>query len=142
MMAQGRKTGLSTEPYVLVVDDNPLILMTVCDILEDAGFRYYDAENGDNAKAMLPQFGPNITLLFTDVEMPGNIDGFALAHHVAKEWPDIEIVVASGRITPQPGDMPDKATFVGKPFTAEMICDHLRDKLPDGKLPAQLKNTV
>ena len=70
------------------------------------------------------------------------MDGFALARHVADQWPWIEIVIASGRITPNEGDMPDKATFIGKPFSSEMVHDHLRDKLPDSKKPEPLKRKV
>lgn len=115
------------------------VLMSSCDIIEDAGFRFYEAGSGDEAKTVLKDCGENITLLFTDVEMPGETNGFALAHYVAERWPEIEIVVASGRIEPQPGDMPEKATFISKPFNAQVVHDHLREKLPDGKKPDPLK---
>lgn len=129
----------STEPYALVVDDDALILMHACDILEDAGFRFYEAGTGDEAIELLNDHADGVTLLFSDVEMPGDIDGFALARHVDEAWPHIEIVIASGRITPKPGDMPDKATFIPKPFSERMVHDHLRQTLPDGKLPEPLK---
>lgn len=131
--------GISTIPYALVVDDDALVLMNSCDILEEAGFRFYEAASGDEARAPLEDRGDSITLLFTDVEMPGETNGFMLAHYAAERWPEIEIVVASGRIEPQPGDMPDKATFISKPFNAQVIHDHLREKLPDGKQPDPLK---
>jgi len=127
------------KPYALVVDDDALVLMNSCDIIEEAGFRFYEAGSGDEATAVLEDYGANITLLFTDVEMPGEINGFALAHHVAERWPEIEIVVASGRIEPKPGDMPDKATFISKPFSAQVVHEHLREKLPDGKQPDPLR---
>ena len=66
----------------------------------------------------------DVTLLFSDVEMPGDTDGFALAHYVAEHWPWIEIVIASGNVKPGPGDMPDKATFIGKPFNDRMVHRH------------------
>jgi len=74
--------------------------------------------------------------------MPGDMNGFALARHVDEHWPHIEIVIASGRLNPEIGDMPDKATFIGKPFNARMVHDHLREKLPDGKKPGPLKQPV
>ena len=77
-------------------------------------------------------------LLFTDVQMPGKLDGFALAHAVAEAWPHISIVVASGHVRPSPGSMPDKARFIGKPFSAELVRNHLREILPDGQKPQPL----
>lgn len=132
----------STDPYALAVDDDPLILMDVCGILEDVGFRCHDAPTGDDAIALLGEHAESVTLLFSDVEMPGNTNGFELARHVEREWPHIEIVIASGRMKPEPGDMPEKATFIGKPFSAEMVRNHLREKLPDGKKPEPLKRAV
>ena len=132
----------STVPYALVVDDDPIILMNTCDILEDAGFRFYEAGTGDEAKDLLEQYADNVVLLFSDVEMPGKTNGFALARQVAERWPWIEIVIASGRVEPDSGDMPDKATFIRKPFNQQMIHDHLREKLPDGKKPEPLKQAV
>lgn len=133
---------VSTDPYALIVDDDPIILMDLAGILSDAGFRCVEADNGDDAKALLPGRAESITLLFSDVEMPGGTNGFALARHVSSTYPWIEIVIASGRIKPEPGDMPDNATFLGKPFSAKMVHDHLRDRLPDGKKPEPLKKAV
>lgn len=126
-------------PYALVVDDDAIVLMDACDILRDAGFRTIDAMNGDEAKPLLEKQGADVTLLFTDVEMPGDTNGFALARHAAERHPEIEIVVCSGRIKPQEGDMPEKATFIAKPFSVEVVHGHLREKLPDGKKPEPLK---
>ncbi|WP_310106827.1 response regulator [Sphingomonas sp. BE138] len=129
----------STKPFALVVDDDPIILMDVSAILEDAGFRCHEADDGDAALRLLAGQADGVTLLFSDVEMPGSIDGFALARHVAKEWPWIEIVIASGRIVPEPGNMPDKATFISKPFSAAVVREHLRETLPEGKQPEPLR---
>jgi CheY-like chemotaxis protein len=134
--------ALSTDPYALVVDDDPLIQMDASDILQDAGFRCYEAGTGQEAVQVLERSGENVTLLFSDVDMPGDMNGFALARHVDAHWPHIEIVIASGRVKPEPGDMPDKATFLGKPFNTRMVHEHLREKLPDGKKPEPLKKAV
>lgn len=132
----------STKPYALVVDDDPIILMDACGILEDAGFRTHEADHGDAAILMLPEYAHTITLLFSDVDMPGDTDGFGLARHVAETYPWIEIVIASGRVGPEAGDMPEKATFLSKPFSAAMVHGHLRETLPDGKKPEPLKAAV
>jgi FixJ family two-component response regulator len=81
-----------------------------------------------------------IVLLFTDVQMPGIRDGFAVARETARRWPHIAIVVASGQAHPRPGDMPEGARFIGKPFTAEMVHDHLKEIFPDGRKPAPLRD--
>lgn len=134
--------SVSTDPFALIVDDDPIILMDLDGILSDAGFRCIEADHGDAAVTMLRDHAQKITLLFSDVEMPGGTNGFTLARHVSSTYPWIEIVIASGRIKPETGDMPGNATFLGKPFTARMVHQHLRDMLPDGKKPEPLKNAV
>ncbi|WP_010219280.1 response regulator [Sphingomonas sp. PAMC 26621] len=134
--------ALSTVPYALVVDDDPLIMMDTTSILEDAGFRFHEAMDGDDAKLVLAEHWENIILLFSDVDMPGKTNGFALARHVAEHWPAIEIVIASGHVLPRAGEMPEKATFISKPFNRRMIHEHLRKTLPDNKLPEPLKKAV
>lgn len=129
----------SDSPSALVVDDNSAIRLAVIHILEKAGFQVMDAENGDAAFDLLKICNPDTILLFTDVEMPGELDGFALARKVAVCWPHISIVVASGNVVPGPNCMPDKACFIAKPFSAELVRAHLQEILPDGQKPEPLK---
>lgn len=75
---------LSTVPYAMVVVDDPIILMHACDILEEAGFRFFEAGTGEEAKALLLDRAQDVMLLFSDVEMHGNTNGFALADCVAE----------------------------------------------------------
>jgi DNA-binding NtrC family response regulator len=133
---------LSTVPYAIVVDDDPLIMMDTTMILEDAGFRVHDAMSGDEAKIILAEHWESIILLFSDVDMPGETNGFGLARHVAESWPAIEIVIASGHALPEIGDMPEKATFISKPFSKHVVHDHLRKILPDDRKPEPLKTAV
>jgi CheY-like chemotaxis protein len=88
-------------------------------ILEDAGYRCHEADDGDAAIELLSAKAEQIMLLFSDVEMPGSIDGFELAREVSARWPWIDIVITSGRITPQPGDMPENATFISSDILQE-----------------------
>jgi CheY-like chemotaxis protein len=127
-------------PYALVVDDDALIRMDALDILSEAGFRTFEAVDGDQAIAVLGQHHESIALLFTDVQMPGARDGFAVARETAHQWPHISIVVASGHARPRSGDLPDGARFVAKPFSAELITNHLKEILPDGRKPEPLRN--
>ena len=130
----------SSKPYALVVDDDGLIRMDAAAILEDAGFRTFEAETGDKAITLLEREHECIVLLFSDVQMPGSRNGFALARETAERWPHISIVIASGNLKPGPGDMPDGARFIGKPFSAEMVHAHIKEILPDGQKPEPLKN--
>jgi DNA-binding NtrC family response regulator len=132
----------TTVPYALVVDDDAMIRMDASLILSDAGFRCHEAETVDEAIEVLSEHYESVILLFSDVEMPGERNGFALARHVDEHWPHIEIVIASGNVKPLPGDMPEKATFLGKPLNSRMVHEHLRKTLPDGKKPEPLQNAV
>ena len=114
--------------------------MDALDILEDAGFQTFEASDGDAAMVLLAEHHALIVLLFTDVQMPGSRNGFAVARETAHQWPHITIVVASGHMQPGPGDMPEGARFIGKPFTAEMVHDHLKEILPNGHRPEPLRD--
>ncbi len=131
-----------TVPYALVVDDDFLIRTDAKDILEEAGFQVLDAENVDAALDLLKVRHPEIVLLFTDVQMPGGLNGFDLARCVAVSWPHISIVVASGHVKPDPGMMPDKARFIGKPFSAEVVRAHLQEIMPDSNKPESLRQSA
>ena len=122
-----------TVPFALAVDDEPIIRLDAAQILEEAGFRCLDAGSGDEAVVILTEKWEQVVVLFTDVEMPGALDGFALARHVAERWPHIEIVVSSGRLKPKGGDLPSKAVFIMKPFCSNVIHSELRRLLPDEK---------
>ena len=127
-------------PFALVVDDDALIRMDATDILEEAGFRVLEAANPEGALSLLEQRGDSIQLLFTDVQMPpSKLDGFYLARQCAATWPDVGIIVASGMLEPQADDLPPGAVFVRKPFSADVVYDHLQRLLPNGKKPEPLK---
>jgi DNA-binding NtrC family response regulator len=132
-------TDSPNSPYALVVDDNVLILLDACAMVREAGFRPLDACDVDAAIAHLERHTTDIALLFTDVQMPGGRDGFDLAREVAARWPTITILVASGLITPEPDQLPDGAVFIQKPFGADVVHQHLRDLLPDGRKPEPIR---
>jgi DNA-binding NtrC family response regulator len=109
------------------------------DILEDTGFRSFEAPSVERALSILQEHHASIVLLFTDVELTGSAKGFALAQETARRWPHIGIMVTSGRVKPSPGDMPEGAHFLGTPFSAEAVYTRLRQLLPDGQKPEPLK---
>ena len=126
-------------PYALVADDDFLVRMDAEMILEEAGFHALSAANGVEAIKLLEDHAGSIVLLFTDVEMPGGPDGFEVARTTARRWPDISIVVASGGVKPGAGDLPEGAVFLDKPFSAQMVHDHIDKILPDGQKPEPMK---
>lgn len=132
----------STIPFALVVDDDPIIRLDVCQILDEAGYRCLEAETGDEAKTILDQRADAITLVFSDIDMPGETDGLALARHIFTCCPDTDVVLASARFQPKDGDLPGSATFIDKQFEASVVIQHLQRKLPDGRKPDPLKQAV
>lgn len=129
------------KPIAIVVDDNAIIRMDACSILEDAGYDAHEAGDADEAVATIRRLDGLVDVLFTDVDMPGSsMDGFALARFAAKHWPHLALVVCSGRVKPGPDDLPKSAEFIGKPFSAEIIQDKLRQLLPQERLPPPLKD--
>ena len=128
-----------TRPTALVVDDDALMRMDVADMLEQAGFATREAQDGDAALEVLERHAAEVSLLFSDVEMPGTRDGFALAREVAARWPAISVVIVSGRIVPRPGELPDGVRFIPKPFSCETVHGHLRELLPDDRKPPELR---
>ena len=118
------------QPVVLLVEDEPLLRMLGVDTLEDAGFSVVEAASGDEAMAFLDQHdGDSVRVLFTDVNMPGHLDGFTLARQVAERWPGIGVLIVSGKMAPQPGDMPERGQFIGKPYQPTAVVDRIRSLL-------------
>ncbi|MBS9720149.1 response regulator [Tianweitania sp. BSSL-BM11] len=129
-------------PFALVVDDDVFIRMDAASILEDAGFRTYQAGTAAEAIEILHHAGESIQLLFSDVVMPGGRDGFWLARECSSRWPHIGILLSSGHVRPKPGDLPAGAEFVDKPFSAEIVQHRVSQILPDGAKPEPLKAAV
>ena len=105
----------SGRAVVLIVEDEPLVRMMVIELFEDEGFEVLEAANADQALGIFGERG-DVALLFTDVEMPGSIDGYALARWVHDNRPTVKTMIVSGRALPRAGDVPEGAAFVGKPY--------------------------
>ncbi|KMO41559.1 response regulator receiver protein [Methylobacterium variabile] len=105
---------------VLIVEDDELVRMMATEMLEDAGIAVLEATNADEAWQLLEQRS-DIRVLFTDVDMPGSMNGFVLAQRVAERWPHIRLVITSGRFQPNPDDVPDDGQFVTKPYRAPAV---------------------
>ncbi len=108
---------------VLVVEDEMLLRMRAVDIVEDAGFASVEALDADEAVAIL-ESRSDIALLFTDIQMPGSMDGLGLAHAVHERWPPVKIILVSGQLKLADIDIPPNSCFFGKPLeAAEMIAE-------------------
>ena len=115
--------GLSTA-VVLVVEDNPLILMTALDLVTTIGFEGVGAASADEAIAIL-EARSDIRLVFTDVEMPGTINGLKLAHYIRDRWPPIHLIVASGKAILEESQIPIGASFFSKPYDNNRIVEEM-----------------
>jgi CheY-like chemotaxis protein len=100
---------------VLVVEDKALILLNTVDELEEAGHTVLDATTAQRALALL-EIRSDITHLFSDIDLPGGIDGLALAETVRTRWPQIRILLTSGHMLPTTVPVPDGAIFLPKPY--------------------------
>jgi len=116
--------GNST-PVVLIVEDEPLLRMLAVEVVEEAGFVAIEARDADEAVVLL-ESRADITLLFTDINMPGSIDGLKLAHAVRNRWPPIKILVVSGKQRLQSSDLPSNSRFLRKPYQASALVEELR----------------
>lgn len=114
------------QPVALVVDDEPLIRMDTAEMIEDEGFNVVEARTVDDAYRFLSQY-PSLKLVVTDIQTPGNMDGRELAWKVAERWPHICVVVASGDVRPEAGDLPPSAIFVAKPLSADVVHEAIEE---------------
>ena len=105
---------------ILVVEDDTFIRMNVVEMLDVAGFNIREAVNADEAIRMLER-DSNIQLVFTDIDMPGSMNGLKLATAVRERWPPIRIIATSGHFDIQAGDLPADARFIPKPYLSAQI---------------------
>jgi two-component sensor histidine kinase/DNA-binding response OmpR family regulator len=125
----------------LVVEDEMILRMRAVDIVEDAGFNPVEAVNADQAIAIL-ESRSDISLLFTDIQMPGSIDGLKLAHAVHDRWPSIKIILVSGQVKPSDMERPTDSRFFGKPLAVEQMVAELKDMVGAGALSIVADTTI
>ena len=113
---------------VLIVEDEPLIRMGAVYQIEDAGFEVYEAASADAAIALL-ELHKEIRLIFTDVDMPGSMDGLKLAHYVRGRWPPVKIIVTSGHVKVAKESLPAGALFLPKPYDPAEITHKVREMI-------------
>jgi CheY-like chemotaxis protein len=109
---------------VLIVEDEPIVRMSISDALLQAGFEVVSSSNGAEALELMAM-RPDFFAVVSDIAMPGPIDGFELAREVQHRWPDIGIVLVSGQMAAK-SHCPGGALFLSKPFKASTLLRLLR----------------
>jgi two-component system, response regulator PdtaR len=117
-------------PVVLIVEDEFLVRMDTRAALETAGFDVLEAGDADEAVAILSASN-DIRLIFTDVHMPGSMDGLKLVHFIRDRWPPVKVVATSGHARITDSDLPEGVRFVPKPYSAAEITATLRELIQD-----------
>jgi CheY-like chemotaxis protein len=113
-------------PSILIVEDEAFVRLLGAGMLAHAGFRVIEATDSDEALELL-EAESDVQLLFTDVNLPGIVDGMALARRVHDRWPRIGIIMVSGQATPQPGELPPGCIFHRKPYDEASVIRHARE---------------
>lgn len=109
---------LKGKALVLVVEDEPFLRMCAVDMLEEDGFDVIEASNATEAVVLL-ETRMDIRIVFTDIDMPGGMDGMRLAACIRDRWPPVEIIITSGQVVPK--DLPLRSLFFSKPYEPDII---------------------
>jgi DNA-binding NtrC family response regulator len=112
-------------PSVLIVEDDFLVRAVAVAHLEESGFSIVEAQTADEAMVILRD-DRSIAAVFSDVQMPGNMDGIALAQWLARTCPNVKVLLTSGRMDP---DKTGEWRFIAKPYSLEEMEGELRNLL-------------
>ena len=115
-------------PAVLVVEDDVMLRVQTAMTLEDEGFTVIEADSADAALEVLTS-RTDIRVVFTDIQMPGSMDGLKLAAAVRDRWPPIGIILTSGRGNIRAQDVPERGLFFPKPFDPSKLIEAMRGLL-------------
>ena len=111
--------------YVLVVEDDFLSRLHAVNLVEDAGYIAVEASNADEAITIL-EARKDIRIVFTDIDMPGSMDGLKLAHAIRERWPPIELILTSGHFNLSDDEIPERGRFFPKPYRDQEIISALQ----------------
>ena len=125
------------QPVVLLVEDEPLVRTLQVDILREAGFWVLEAQDADEAFEVLKR-RKDVRAILTDVNMPGSLDGFEFARLVAQGWPEVGVLVISGKASPTEGDLPPGAPFVAKPVRPAALVEQIQAVIARSEAPHTL----
>ena len=111
---------------ILIVEDEVLFRLELADLFEASGYRVVEAGDADEAIAILDG-DPSISIVLTDIQMPGSIDGLRLAHHVRDRFPPVSLVIASGALRPSASELPERSLYLAKPFNPFKLLRQLNE---------------
>jgi CheY-like chemotaxis protein len=117
--------GHPVRKVVLVVEDEFLVRLHAVHIVEQAGFEAVEAGSADEAISIL-EARKDIRIVFTDIHMPGSMDGLKLAHAIRERWPPIELILTSAHFNLTNSDLPARGCFFPKPYQDDAIINALR----------------
>jgi two-component system, response regulator PdtaR len=115
-------------PLVLVVEDDDLLRLASSLELSENGFRTIEARTADEAIAILRRCA-HIDALFTDISMPGSMNGLALAELFRQQKPDTYVLITSGDSLPDEQPIPEHSDFVRKPYALSRIAQMIRAQI-------------
>ncbi len=116
-----------TPPVILIVEDDPIVRVVAAEFIAEQGFEVLEAENA-NAALDLFNARSDIELLFTDINMPGKLDGLALAREVARRWPQVLLIITSGRGS-LGYSLPATGEFIAKPYDFDKLAERIAELL-------------
>jgi DNA-binding NtrC family response regulator len=125
------------QTVVLVVEDEPFLRMMAVTVVENAGFKPIEASNADEAVRILESRG-DIRIVFTDIDMPGSMDGMKLAACVRKRWPPVEIIMTSGHVAAEDVIVPERGLFFPKPYDPQAVSQAMRRMAGRAAGPGQM----
>jgi two-component system, response regulator PdtaR len=128
--AQQPEKYMPKQPVILVVEDDPIIRMGALQFVAAAGFDAIEASDADEAIRIL-EARSDIHLVFTDVGMPGTMDGVKLAHYIRHRWPPVKLIVASGKGVVDESHLPAGARFFPKPYNDSAVVGAMTAMLSD-----------
>lgn len=126
--AQAAEITTNRKAVILIVEDNAVIRMGAVDLVVHAGYEALEASNAEDAIRLL-EARTDIVLVFTDVGMPGTMDGIKLAHYIRNRWPPVKLIVASGRSIVEQSRLPEGTHFFPKPYNDGTIVEQIRRML-------------
>ena len=112
-------------PVVLIVEDDAVIRMDAADLIGNLGCEFFEASSADEVIALLEQH-PQITIVFTDIQMAGSMDGLELAAYARRRWPPLKFIIVSGNHVATAIEMPEGTRFFPKPYSAGAIGEAIR----------------
>jgi CheY-like chemotaxis protein len=141
MIACGARANPLEAKVILIVEDEAIIRIATAALLGDAGYTVLQAHDADVAVQILERRN-DIQAVFTDIRMPGSLDGLRLAHAIRRRWPPIHLLVTSGLNAPTEEEFPRYARFLCKPYAPRDVLRAFADLFSPNPGPYQYNHNV